>query len=280
MENHRVLFFILWLQFVTFTWAAFTNQPRRLEVDGAHGRVGRRISLLEIVKGLQQRPIATVASEVQTQGRDLRGQSAHERMMLADMGHLEDQLESWKEASKTLEQQMAQQSATAKSLQDLQAKAIHDEQVAAMVWWDCKMLVCLLVSMGLGFCIYNSCRSATKLSSPNEADTAQPKVRKFRPSPEFVEKDAKPQAEDAFPTLPLTHPAVIPDLEKATVSHRAEEALRADAWNAQEHVEASMQNANSDKTGCQHFHLGDEEPATTKHCVSPEEDWWGETASY
>lgn len=276
MENHRVLFFILWLHFANVTWAAFTNQPRRLEVDGVPGRAGRRISLLEIVKDLQQRPIATVASEVQTQGRDLRGQSAHERTMLADMGHLEDQLESWKEAEKTLEQQMAQQSATAMSLKDLQAKAIHDEQVAAMVWWDCKMLVCLLVAMGLGFCIYNSCRSDSKTSSPNEAETAQLKVRKFRPSPEFVEKDAKPEAEDVFLTLASTHPTAIPDLEKATVSHQAEEAVRANAWNDQECVEASMQNVDSDK--CQHFNLGDEEPATTKHCESPEEDWWGESS--
>jgi len=249
-------------------------------VDAMAGQV----SLLEIVRGMQhkevtevhvkRRPLAAVASEVQTQHHDLEGHNAHERMLLSDMGHLEDQLERWKESTKDIQYQMAQQTATVDSLKAEQARAIHDEQVAAMVWWDCKMLMCLLVASGLGFCIYSTTsQSCLKTSSLNAAEPAQPTARKVRAQPEFVEKDAKPEAEDSLQViLSLPRPAAPAerqDLEAATARPQAEET------NQHEQDETSMDSRRSE---CQFFSLK-EDPATLTVCASPEDAWWGESAS-
>jgi len=288
MENHRALFFILCLHFGHLVWAAPSrnddrdrrlqaslNQPPRLDVDAADRRP---VSLLEIMRGLQSRPtLAAVASDVQTQRRDQSGQSAHERLLLSDMGRLEDQLESWKVAEKNLEHQMSEQTATVESLKAEEAKAIHDSEVAAMVWWDCKMLLCLLVVIGLGMCIYSSTspQSCPKTSSFNAAEPAQPAVRKARAQPEFIEKDAKPEAEDdLLVTLSSSRPAEKNvDLESATVSFQAEDVT---ITYEQEDVETSMQHVDSEIKVCQYFSLT-EDPSASSQLA--EDAWWGEAQS-
>jgi len=291
MKSHA-LCSLLCLHFAQLIWAAFSrnnggdrlthasvNQPSRLEASAADGRV----SLLEIMRGLQSHPtLATVASEVQTQRRDQSGQSSRERLLLSDMGHLEDQLESWKVAEKNLERQMSEQTKTVELMKSEEAKAIHDSEVAAMVWWDCKMLMCLSVAIGLGLCIY----SASPVSCPRTpkskaAEPVQPVKRKARAQPEFIERDAKPEAEDALLiTLPPSHPAEKNvDLESATANFHAEDVRHADVKpNGKEDVENSMHHVDSDNSKCQFFNLA-EDPVTLPDSASLEEAWWGQSSS-
>jgi len=310
MKSHA-LSWLVCLQFAQLSWAAFSrndgedrhshasvNQPSRLEADAADGRRGRRVSLLEIVRGIQTRPPATVALEVQTQRRDQSGQSMHERVLLSDMGHLEDQLQSWKAAEKNLEHQMADQAKTMELMKAEGAKAIRDSTVAAMVWWDLKMLLCLTVVISIGLCIYSaSPASCPRTPKSNAAEPVQPLARKVRAQAEFIEKDAKPEAEDALlVTLPSSHPAEKNiDLESATASFHTEDVQHSAVKRpfraalpskSKENVENSMHHVESDNTKCQFFALAEEDPYRSPRPVaqpdsaSAEEAWWGDSSGY
>lgn len=282
---------LLCLQLAQPIWAAFSRnngedrrshasvtQPSRLEADAANTGV----SLLEIVRGIQSHPPAAVALEVQAQRRDQSGQSLHERLLLSDMGHLEDQLESWKIAEKNLEHQMSDQAKTVELLKVQEAKAIHDSEVAAMVWWDCKMLLCLFVVIGIGLCIYSaspvSCPRSPKFTA---AEPVKPLGRKARAQPEFIEQDAKPEAEDALlVTIPSSHVAEKNiDLESATVSSHVEDVHHsAVKCKGKDNVEKMMQRQESDATKCQFFSLA-EDAVAHPDSASLEEAWWGESSS-
>jgi len=235
MEHPRALFLIFFSHCVGLGFAVFprkyasgiqleteavAKQPRRL-VRGASADPS--VSLLEIMQGLQtsQRRPAAVAAEVQVERRVLSGGSSHERELLADMGHLEGQLESWRQAEQSLEQQVTQQEVTVDSLKGAEAKAIHDEQVAAVVWWDCKMLLCMVITFAIALCAYSTTGAAQPqtlkpiFSGIEQFPEPVPKV--VRATPESVEKDAKREAEDVLQvTLAVPKPSDVPDLEAPT----------------------------------------------------------------
>lgn len=306
MQQHKALLLILSFRFAELSCAASsrndasgaqqleasTEQPRRLAVDSSNGAV----SLLSIMRHLQSRPRpnAAVASEIQLERRDLTGQSSHERQLLTDMGHLEGQLESWKEAEQTLEQQVQQQAATVQSLKLEEARAAHDEQFAEVVWWDCKMLMCAVIITGLLFCIYTS-QKPDALAKPsfNAADMSEPAVaqivRRARPQPEFIEKDVEQQMEDTLQVnLAMPHPTLAenPNLEAHTARTQAEDVYDFDVSKlaplpisshekATEHVDEGDSTPNSAR--CQYFNLAEEPVAHVS--TSAEENWWNESTS-
>lgn len=289
MEHHRAFFFIFLFRCAGLVCAASSRndasgnqllagasarQPQRLVSEAS---AAQSVSLLEIVHSLQHAP-AAVASEVQVQGRDFSGETTHERQLLSDMGHLETQLESWRHAEQDMEHQVVRQEAMVKSLRTMEAKAIHDEQVAAVVWWDCKMMMCLGLIFAIAYCVYAS-NSQTGKASPVEK-VLEP-VRRTRPQVEFVEKDAGQDVEDTL-LVSVQHP--LPgeklrkalDLEAPNESQQIEE-LQVDT-KVIKHVfdvkasEASMQHSASENT--QFFAMDDEEDPT-----SPKGQWWDESAS-
>lgn len=214
--------------------------------------------------------------------RDLTGQTAHERQLLSDMGHLESQLESWKQAEQSLEHQVAEQAVFVNKMQAEEAKAIHDEQVAAVVWWDCKMLVCLMVASSLAFCVYSSSSNNFKPSFNAAAEQAPQPVRRARPQPEFIEKDVQQQAEDILQvTLPRAEHV---DLEAPSDSQLPKEdgpidpvslqpppsATCGDDIDQESKGDSLQARRDSCASQCQYFCL-DEDPTPD---ATGEEAWW------
>jgi len=306
MPRHRALFIILCFRLAGLIRAASLrnednagqniaessdDQPQRLVTEDV---ADKPYSLLAIMQGLQQRrPPAAVASEVQVERRDMSGQSLHERQLMKDMGRLEGQLESWKEAEQNLELQVAKQAETVEAMRAHEAKAIHDEQVAAVVWWDCKMLMCVVLASGLAYCIYTTSSQNLKSSfnvagwpdslcwKTEEGQSPQP-TRRARAQPEFVEKDAQPEAEDIL-EVSLSHPAPVekPDIEAPHAGQHSEDVCHTGTTSVQEKpVEPTKGKSEEDfKKGasqCQYFTL--EEEPETQNC-SPEEAWWMQSTS-
>jgi len=284
MQHHMARLVILCFNVVGLAWAASSGSDGRLEVDESFSQPQRLdadsseqpTSLLYIMQTLQRRkPVATVASEVQVQRRDLSGQTAHERQLLSDMGHLESQLESWKQAEQNLEQQVADQAQTVAALRREEAKAVHDEQVAAVVWWDCKMLMCVVLASGLAFCIYTSLYPGSQMSKSNlsTAEQSPEPVKRVRPQVEFVEKDADQEAEHMLQVvLPIAEADQV-DLEAPKVKTE-EKSMPHACSSAPDKTGLIMDHNKSESINCVYFSL-DDEPTVQ---ASPE-DWWAESAS-
>lgn len=259
------------------------NQPRRLERGSADEQP---LSLLSVVRSLHQRPIAAVATAVRAEGA-ASGQTSHERTLLSDMGHLEDELESWKQAEYNMQKQVQVQAATLEAMKAEQAKAFHDEQIAEMVWWDCKMLLLALAVLGIAFCVclanwqkpwskYNGgaaaiAREAEQNQPPASArkEAPPPLSARCAPQPEFVE-----QGQEAEDVLQVTLPPSLPKPAENT-------DLEADWFSAgapveEEEVAAPGEPAPAPKQ-CEYFSMDDVEPATNR--ATAEETWWAESAS-
>jgi len=190
------------------------------------------------------------------------------------MGHLEAQLESWKQAEQSLESQVSQQAETVAALRAEEARAIHDEQVAAVVWWDCKMLMCIMIVFSITFCIYSS-RGAKP--SFNAAEQSPP-LRRARPQPEFIEKDAQQEVEDMLQvTLPHQPHPQHGDLEAPTPTHVAKDWCTTTFDQSHKQVEPPEEFSDSDKkrgSTCQFFSMDDEPEAQAVN----EDAWWNESA--
>jgi len=273
MERRSALFLILCFHVAPLICAASSrNDARARQQMGVVAELSvsqKQSSLLTIMKGLEHhRPLAAVAMEVQVQRRALS--SAHEHQLLKDMGRLEHQLESWRSAEQNLERQVAQQGVTVKSLRAEEAKAIHDEQIAAVVWWDGKMLMCIVLAAGLGSCIYMTSPPDTKMPSPITADAIPAETRRARAQTEFVEKDAQPEVED---TLQITLPArpslmQTADIEAPVAKEDVEKIY-------EENLEGPIRERASSEQ-CQYFNLAEESSSNLA-----EQSWWDEsTAGY
>lgn len=93
------------------------------------------------------------------------GRSQRERELLANMGRLEDQLEGYRRLAPSLQHHMEMQAESAKRLQALEAKALHIEEMAGVLWWDSKMLMCAVALFGGALCVY---AYSTRQCSPQE----------------------------------------------------------------------------------------------------------------
>jgi len=109
------------------------------------------------------------------------GHSQREKELLANMGRLEDQLEGYRQLGPSLQRHYEMQAATAKSLKALEAKAKRIEEMSATLWWDSKMLMCVVIIFGSALCGYVSflhVRQNSVKSWPSSAkriDAAEPK---------------------------------------------------------------------------------------------------------
>lgn len=84
------------------------------------------------------------------------GRSRREKELLTNMGRLEDQLEAYRRIGPSLQKHLKIQADTAESLKALETKAARIEKLAATLWWDSKVLMCALLILVSGFCIYMS----------------------------------------------------------------------------------------------------------------------------
>jgi hypothetical protein len=303
MKRHRALHVILCLRFTNLLWAlplrkdvdgrplqldASSAQPQYLESDDPDDQP---VSLLAIMQGLQQKsPDPALASEIQLQRQSMSGQTEHERQLLADMGHLENQLESWKQAEKSVESQVSDQASTVARLQAEEAKAVRDEQFAALVWRDCKLAMCAMLLLSIGLCVFRRNSSSTKSAFIVNADPPQqaPKApRRVRAQPEFVEKDTGREVEDIIQVEVPPTPIETRDLEAAEEETRKageeHEAVHDEQTASDGVVESDekpaltieRENSSSDSIKCQYFNLEEETPVH----ASVEDEWWNERSS-
>lgn len=84
------------------------------------------------------------------------GQSWREKELLANIGRLEDQLEGYRRLGPDLHAHFQMQESTKQTLTELQQKTIKIEEATATLWWDCKVLMCIVVVFGAALCIYVS----------------------------------------------------------------------------------------------------------------------------
>jgi hypothetical protein len=150
--------------------SAITQSREAPANDDAHQR---ELSLLSIVRTLQHRNPDVVAKDVKMESAEAE-QSMHERQLLTDMGHLEDQLETWKSSESKMQSQMSSQAAEIARLKAEHLKAIQDEQEAAVVWKYIKMFMTLMTLLGLLLCVYvarNRSHSHTKLNLVPSTDS-------------------------------------------------------------------------------------------------------------
>lgn len=289
------------------------NQPQGLERGTADEQP---ISLLSVVRRLQQRPLAAVVTEVRADTAN--GETPHERAMLSDMGHLEDQLESWKHAENDLQKKVSEQAAALKTMRRDQAKAIHDEQIAEMVWWDCKILLCALAVLGIAFCVCVSTWQTNvtnlKRGSAESAQETQQKIptteapsaplERCEPQPEFVEKGACREAEDVLqvtlpkpPHLQLTPPTLetSPDLEAQGSKQPGGDVWQADWTSLRQSSDENEEQPtppspapSSTKSQCEYFNLDEieETPGGAQRTNevgvarrTNEDSWWADSAS-
>lgn len=176
--------------------AAKVEQPRAAKVEHFHSvdaalptptpKLQQHQSLDELspmpAAGLEH---DSVDHDVATQRADYTetGQSERERQLLTDMGRLEDQLESYKRVGPTLHRQMEKQ---ASSLRALETKAMRIEDMAATLWWDSKMLMCVIIILGFGLCIYVAVLHRRLISATSPASQG---ARKAEPATALKESD-------------------------------------------------------------------------------------------
>lgn len=108
----------------------------------------------------------------------LTGQSIREKELLSNMGHLEDQLEAYRRLGPSLSRHLEMQAATAKSLKALEAKAVRIEDMAATLWWDSKMVLCVVIIFGSALCGYVSFLHARQNSRSSSTSQWPPDVTK------------------------------------------------------------------------------------------------------
>jgi len=279
MKHRRALFLLLCFRFAelfcTVAVSSRNDATERQQVD-VSAQAAQSNSLLAIMMKLQNRMHpAAVASEVQVDRRALSsGQTVHERQLLSDMGRLESQLESWKQAEQNLEHQVAHQAQSLEEVKDEETKAIHDEQVAAIVWWDCKMLMCFVIVLVLGFFAYSTQKEGD-LSKPciNAAESPKQTTRKGRVQTEFVEKDAKEEAED-FVVFSLP-PA---DIEAPSVHKETEDIWKRDLPSLQDFPDETtpVSTPRSDSSKCQYFNMAEEQIAQKS---AAEDAWWNDSSA-
>jgi hypothetical protein len=235
------------------------------------------------------------------------------------MGHLESELESWKQAEQNLESQVSRQSQTVEALRLQEALAVHDEQVAAVVWWDCKMLMCCMIVAGLAVCYYATGLQTCPKSSYNAVHEAPQPARRVRAQPEFIEKNAQQEVEDTLqvtllPSVPSPKPAAIIknlDLEAVQVPDAASEVKHEQISTAQqmrmkmearrsiveaetasprilldEKVEEVKLHSNGENGKDEEATLAPRRKSTCQFYsldedvpVAAEEDWWNESTS-
>lgn len=266
-----------------------THQPHRLEGEFA---ANQELSLLSIMRTLQRRNPASVANDVKMERAETE-QSMRERQLLTDMGHLEDQLETWKSSQYRMQSQMSAQDSEIAMLKAEHLKALQDEQEAAAIWRYVKMLMSLITLMGLLLCVYIArSRSQTKLNSPCLVDSRQDSwpapVVECLSKPELPIAEPQQPFEDTFQaTMSLPHPTLAenPDIEAPNAPHQAE-----DVWNGDlsiispQSLPRSPERQDSEgknvEAKCEYFSLAEEAPVGL-HTASAEEDWWNEpTAGY
>lgn len=100
------------------------------------------------------------------------GVSSRDKELLTNIGRLEDQLEAYRRLGPTLHRHLEMQAATAKSLKALEAKSAHIEEMAATMWWDSKMLMCIVTMFGFALCGYVSFLDARQ----NSAHPTAPRI--------------------------------------------------------------------------------------------------------
>jgi hypothetical protein len=249
------------------------------------------VSLLSIMRKLQhQRPISMVANEVKLQ-RPETEQSMKERQLLTDMGHLEDQLETWKSSQYKMQGQMSAQASELARLKAEHLQAVRDEQHAEAIWRYVKMLMSLITLLGLVFCVYiTRSRPQTKLNSPCLADARDeswlPPVVEAVPKPVIAVASVQEPFEDTFQaTMSLPHPTLAenPDIEAPNAPEQAE-----DVWNGDlsiisprsspNHAARQESEENTTEPKCEYFSLVEDAPVGS-HGASAEEDWWNEPTS-
>jgi len=311
MKHFRAAVFALCLQAVTGLYPSINHimrqqslevaaevaskQPRGLARDPAMD-----ISLLSVVRKLQrQLPTGMVAAEVKSQQFENFGQTLHERQLLTDMGHLEDQLESWKAAEYKLQAKMVSQQSTIDKLKAQQAKALRDQQEAAAVRCGCEIFMCLLMIFGFALCMYVAKMQvswqvkrlpAAEESTLPRTDAAAPRTSAPEPLP--VARQSQPG--------PPEPPPCVSEFPKGTIQamaslphHTAAEEVDFKALDAHQQAtdvwktelgppyrhdvpsQLARQPIESSKPGCEFFSLA-EEPnvAPQNHTTAAEEDWW------
>jgi hypothetical protein len=100
------------------------------------------------------------------------GQSYREKELLTNIGRLEDQLEGYRRMGPNLRRHMEMQAATTKTLQELQAKTHSIEELAATLWWDSKMIMCITVVFSFALCFYVSILHARQSTSQSSGGFA------------------------------------------------------------------------------------------------------------
>lgn len=92
------------------------------------------------------------------------GQSWREKELLTNIGRLEDQLEGYRRLGPDLHAHFQMQESTKQTLKELQEKTTKIEEATATLWWDSKVLLCIVVVFGSALCIYVSCLHARQNS--------------------------------------------------------------------------------------------------------------------
>jgi len=198
-----------------------------------------------------------LAKEVSLQRVANDAQTAHERQMLTDMGHLEDQLETWKQAENNMERRMFSQQAAISFMKTQQAKALRDEEEAATVWRCCKFFMCALTILGLATCVYVArlqrawqCKvvfTAMESASPMETMASLPDHK------ELIEEDI------AQVTMQAPHPALTEkyelgkpsDLGKGETSEEVASTNLIEASDVSQHAE-DVQAGDDEMSSCCH----------------------------
>lgn len=110
------------------------------------------------------------------------GESWREKELLTNIGHLEDQLEGYRQLGPNLNRHMQMQETTSHSLQALEAKTRRIEQTTANLWWDSKLLMCMIIIFGSALCAYVSWLHVRQNSQqswqqprPQKSEVAAPK---------------------------------------------------------------------------------------------------------
>lgn len=262
------------------------HQPHRLEGEVA---ANQELSLLAIMRKLQRRPESVVANDVKKQRAEVE-QSMREHQLLTDMGHLEDQLETWKYSESTMQSQMSAQASEIAMLKAEHLKAVRDEQEAAAIWRYVKMLMSLITLLGLLLCVYFArSRHQTKLNSPSLIDARHdswpPLVVEAVSKPEITTTPTETPFEDTFQaTMSLPHPTLAenPDIEAPNAPQQAEDVWKGDCIVSPRESHPARQDSESKSTEakCEYFSLVEDAPVG-QHNAFAEEDWWNEpTAGY
>lgn len=259
------------------------HQPQRLESEF---ETNQELSLLSIMRKLQRRPIAAVAYDVKKQRAEVE-QSMRERQLLTDMGHLEDQLETWKSSQFMMQSQMSAESSEIATLKAEHLQAIRDEQEAAAIWRYVKMLMALITLLGLLLCVYIARnRALTKANSPCLIDTRQDSwpapVVECEPKAEFPTTLQKPFEDTFQATMSLPHPTLAenPDIEAPNAPQQAEDVWKGDLSiiSPQSLPKHPERQESEEKAKCEYFSLAEDVPVGS-HIASQEEDWWNESAA-